>query len=274
METAQNGDVSLRYDTAGEGPTVAFCGDIGLGPWQFGWQYAAVAGPYEAVVPESRGVGDSTANPTPASTSKSQSDTDPSTGELTIPARAADLEAVLSNHGTDRVHLLGYGSGGMVALQYAIEYTRARSLTVFGTPASGDIYDATAVWAPPTDTAAVRASLEAAFTAEFCDAHASEIDQIIDWRASEDADRSRFQAHRAGIEEFDISDQLYELALPTLVIQGEADQACPPEAGTRLAERLPRGELMTVETGHFAGIEASALVNDALRGWLDEQHGD
>ena len=258
MKTAHNDGVSRQYETAGRGPTVAFCGDIGLGPWQFGWQYAAVAGPFCAVVPEPRGAGGSDA---PA-------------GEWSVEAFAADLEAILHHHGADRAHLVGYGFGGMVALEYARTYSRARSLTLVGAAASGDGYDAAAVWAPPGDSTAITASLESTFGADFREDHAEELERISDWRADEDASQAEFEAQQAALGEFDISDRLYEITVPSLVIQGSRDQVTPRDSGSRLAEGLPRGGLVTTDTGHFAGIEASAAVNDELRGWLDEHRTD
>jgi pimeloyl-ACP methyl ester carboxylesterase len=64
---------------------------------------------------------------------------------------------------------------------------------------------------------------------------------------------------------------LYEITLPTLVFHGVDDVVVPVSAGESLAGDLPRGEFRGVEGGHWAFIEESAAVSDALLGWLDEQ---
>jgi hypothetical protein len=57
MPTATRDGVSLYYERAGAGETVAFVGDAGFGAWQWGHQYEGVAGPREALVWDLRGTG-------------------------------------------------------------------------------------------------------------------------------------------------------------------------------------------------------------------------
>ncbi|MFA9515755.1 alpha/beta fold hydrolase [Halopenitus sp. H-Gu1] len=258
MARAANGSVSIRYEIDGSGPAVLFVGDIGLGAWQFGWQHAAIAGPYAAITPELRGIGESDAPP----------------GPYDIDDLVADLDAVLTAEGRRRVHLVGYGFGGMLALAYALSSSRPRSLTVVGTSATGDAYNPEALWADPNDRAAVDASVNALLSPDFREARPDVSDRIAEWRVREDAPRESFEAQRAALSSFDIGDRLYELTTPTLVLHGEADAICPAHYGRSLSEGLPGGEFHAIEgAGHFAGVEASARVNDELIGWLAE-HAD
>lgn len=101
------------------------------------------------------------------------------------------------------------------------------------------------------------------------------LSRIVEWRLGEDADRETFEAHCAAIEGFDLSDRLYELTTPTLVVHGTEDTVCPKPAAEGLAGGLPRGELHAVAGArHFVGVEASAAVNDTLVGWLAEHAAD
>lgn len=48
MPHANNAGVEIRYevdapDAGDPDEAVVFCGDVGLGAWQFGWQHAALA---------------------------------------------------------------------------------------------------------------------------------------------------------------------------------------------------------------------------------------
>lgn len=256
MAFATNGDVRIHYEVAGDGPAVAFVGDVGLGAWQFGWQHGAVAGPYAAITPELRGIGES----------------DAPGGPYDVATLASDLDAVLAAEGVRNAHLVGYGLGGMVALAYAMDSSRPASLFLLGTSAAGEAYDADALWADPDDRVAVEASAAALVSEGFREQRPDVIDRIVEWRVAEDAPRGTFEAQRTAVAGFDVADRLYTMTTPTRVVHGGADRVCPPDAGEVLATGLPRGEFRAVpEAGHLVGVEASAAVNDELRGWLDER---
>jgi 3-oxoadipate enol-lactonase len=264
MPHATNAGVSIRYevdapDAGDPDEAVVFCGDVGLGAWQFGWQHAALAGPHTVITPETRGVGRSDAPP----------------GPYAVEDLASDVEAVCAAEGVRNAHLVGYGLGGMVALAAALGSSRPASLTVVGTPAAGDAYKPDGVWADPTDPAAVEGSLDALLSVGFREAHPDALPRIAEWRLAEDAGRETFEAHRAAVGGFDVSDRLHELTTPTLVVHGTDDAVCPAPAAETLAAGLPRGELHAVEGArHLVGVEASAAVNDALAGWLAEHGAD
>ena len=263
MPHARNGGVSIRYEVdegrSADGEAVVFCGDVGLGAWQFGWQHAALAGPHTVITPETRGVGRSDAPP----------------GPYTVATLAADLDAVCAAAGVRNAHLVGYGLGGMVALAYGLDSSRPASLTLVGTPPAGGAYNPAGVWADPSDPEAVRGSLTGLLSAEFRRTHADALSRIVEWRLAEDADRETFEAHRAAVDRFDRSDRLYEATLPALVVHGTEDAVCPLTAAETLAEGLPRGEFHPVEGArHLVGVEASAAVNDVVAGWLAEQATD
>ena len=264
MPHANNGGVSIRYevdapDAGDPDEAVVFCGDVGLGAWQFGWQHAALAGPHTVITPETRGVGRSDAPP----------------GPYAVEDLAADVDAVCAAEGVRNAHLVGYGLGGMVALAAALGSSRPASLTVLGTPPSGDAYKPDGVWADPSDPAAVEASLHGLCSVDFREAHPDALPPIAEWRLAEDAGRETFEAHRAAVESFDVTDRLHEVTTPTLVVHGTDDAVCPMTAAETLAEGLPRGELSAIEGArHLVGVEASAAVNDALAGWLAEHGAD
>lgn len=263
MPRATNGTVSLRYEVdagpVGDDEAVVFCGDVGLGAWQFGWQHAALAGPYTVVTPETRGVGASDAPP----------------GPYTVETLAADLDAVCADAAVRNAHLVGYGLGGMVALAYALTSSRPASLALIGTPPAGDGYTPAGVWADPTDPTAVAGSLSGLLSADFRDAQPDALAPIIEWRRTEDADRETFAAQRAAVEGFDLADRLHEVTTPALVVAGADDTVCPRGAVETLADGLPRGEAYVVDGArHLVGVEASAAVNDRLVGWVATHASD
>ena len=260
MPTATRDGVSLYYDTWGSGETVVFIEDVGFGAWLWGWQNDALAGPFETLVWDLRGTGRS----------------DAPEGPYTVPQLAADLEAVLADHGVRNANLVGCGLGGMVALDYAQRYSRAETLTLIGTSPGGDqaalkrdrLDDA---FAPRDDEAALAASLEAVLSAGFRDRHPEAVERITAWRAEDDADRETWEAQAAAFEGYEHRDPLYETTVPTLVLHGEDDEIVPFSNAELLDRELPRSELESApDAGHLVGVERATGVNDALIGFLED----
>ncbi|WP_327050475.1 alpha/beta fold hydrolase [Halomicrococcus gelatinilyticus] len=263
MPTVTHDGVELYYDA--EGPSdrdaVAFVADVGYGAWQWGWQHAAVAGPFESLVWDLRGTGRSDAPP----------------GPYSVEALAADLEAVLADHGVRRAHVVGAGLGGMVALQYALDYSRARTLALVGTSPGGpqavptpeDVREQLLVDEKTEE--AMRESLRPVLSEEFFAADPAE---IVEWRLAEDAAPDAQRAQFAAMDDFDVADRLHEITVPALVLHGTDDRVVPVENGRLLAANLPRGELRELEGApHLAFVEQSRTVNDELLAFL-ESHAE
>jgi pimeloyl-ACP methyl ester carboxylesterase len=255
MPTVTTGGTTIRYELSGadDRPAVAFVPDVGFGPWAWGWQAPALSGPYRTLVYAARGT-----------------DGSDRAGPYALGRFAADLDAVLAAAGLRRVHLVGAGLGGMVALRHAREYGRARSLSLFGVPPSGDRIDADALSAlhPATsDPSRLRSSLSLAFTDRFL-AESGAVDRIVGWRADEDATGEALSGHRSAALGFEAG-PLYELSVPALVFHGGEDPVVPAAAGETLAETLPRGRFEAVEGKRCCYIEHAAAVTDAIEGFLD-----
>jgi len=256
----------LYYEAEGDGETVAFVGDLGYGAWQWAFQHGAVAGPFEALAFDLRGTGRSDCPP----------------GPYTLAGLAADLEAVLAAHGARRAHLVGAGLGGLVALRYAREYGRARSLALLAT-AAGEPHlperPVERLYAPRDDPDALRRTLAPVLTGAFREAHPDVVDAVVDWRAGSragdaggDAPRAGWRAQAAALEDADLRDGLVEITEPALVVHGTADAVWPTDGGAALASGLPRGRYEIVDGGpHLVGVERSRAVNDLLVGFLEQQ---
>ena len=249
MPTTSNDGVTLHYETTGDGPTVVFINDAGYGAWLWGWHHDAVAGPYEALVWDLRGTGES----------------DTPGGPYDVATLAADLEAVLSDHDARSAHLVGAGLGGMVALQYAHEYDRERTLTLYNTAASGDAVDVDALDALSLDEG-VEGSLSGAFSEQFRENATGLVDRIGEWRAAEDAAGEAFAAQAAAMTDFD-APPLYEVTVPAEVYYGVDDPVVPTET---LAQDLPRASAQAVEGRHLSFVEHATAVTDRLVAFLDK----
>ncbi|WP_276299223.1 alpha/beta fold hydrolase [Halorussus lipolyticus] len=266
MPYADNDGVSIHYEVTGDATQsdtpVVLLGDAGYGPWQWSWQFPALAGPYEVVVPSARATGDSDA-----------------ADSYSIAEMAADLEAVLSNHGARTAHLVGAGMGGMVALQYALDHSRARTLTLLGTSAGGprtepisdDVRER--LLADPDDRSSLRDSLEPVAGRDLLETDEL-VERILNWRRAEDAGPEAQRSHFEAMAEFDLSDSLYEITVPALVLHGADDRVIPAENGRLLAEGLPKGEFREFPGERFFFVAQSKAVNDALVGFLADYDDD
>lgn len=275
MPTAINRGVELRYQSAGDGETVAFVPTLGYGGWQWSWQFPAVAGPFEAIAMELRGTCGSDA-------SGGQSDAPP--GPYDVATLADDLEAVLADADARRAHLVGLGLGGHVALEHAARYDRARSLALLSTtpglpaanPPAGGSDEALldALYATEDDAGALRDSLSHVLSAAFRSEHPDVIDGIVEWRAGEDADRAGWEAQAPAFTAWEREWPPYEVTEPALVVQGGADRVVPPANAATLDEVLPDTERLDFpDAGHLVTVERSRPLNDRLLGWL-ERHAD
>lgn len=251
--------VDLYYETAGSGETVAFVNDVGYGAWLWGWQHGAIAGEREALVWDLRGTGRS----------------DAPSESYDVDTAAGDLEAVLAAAGAQRTHVVGAGLGGMAALRYARSYDRARTLTLFGTVASGAdvVRDELRALHPDTDDKTrLRESLDGAFSPAFREARPDLIEQICAWRAEEDTDGPAIGAQIDAMLSFEAG-PLYDLTLPVLVCHGLDDPVVPAEAGRRLAADLPTGTFEPVEGRHLCFVEHARAVTDRLLAHLEDATG-
>jgi pimeloyl-ACP methyl ester carboxylesterase len=277
MPSASNRGVEIAYETDGDGDPVAFVPTLGYGAWQWGWQFPAVAGPFEAIAMELRGTGGSDA---PA-------------GPYDVPTLADDLEAVLADAGARRAHLVGLGLGGHVALDHAARYGRARSLTLIastpGLPegelpggptgddpgAAGDSDLLDALFAPADDPDALERSLSHVLSAEFRTEHPDVVEGIAAWRAEEDADRAGWAAQAPAFTDWERAWPPYEVTEPALVVQGGDDRVVPPANADVLAELLPTTERLDFpDAGHLVTVERSRPLNDRLVGFLERHAAD
>ncbi|NHN60395.1 MULTISPECIES: alpha/beta fold hydrolase [Halorussus] len=267
MPLADSDGVAIHYEVGGDGGSTAdapvvLLADAGYGAWQWSWQFPALAGPFEVLIPSTRGTGDSDAP-----------------GSYAVAEMAADVDAVLADRGARKAHLVGAGLGGMVALRYALDFSRARTLTLLGTSPGGpratavpdDVRDR--LLASPDDPDSLRRSLDPVAGEELLETD-DLVDRIVAWRREEDADPAAQRGHLDAMADFDVGDSLYEITVPALVCHGEDDRVVPVENGRLLADGLPKGEFRRFPGEHLFYVERSKAVNDAVVGFLTDHADD
>jgi len=288
MPQATRDGVSIYYErdeSDGDGTApVVFVQGLGFGRWMWRWQREAVADRYDVIAPDNRGTGRSDVGLPPLVPRLP--------GMLrglvllklagySMSGLAADLEAVLDDAGIYNAHIVGASMGGMIAQRYAIEYTRAKSLTLcctsHGGPDAAPVPEETQkhMFETPdgaTERGIIRHRMRPAFTERFTNRNPHLMDQIIEWRLEEDAGDPAREAQGAAVQGFDVSDRLGRVRVPTLILHGTDDRVVPVENARLLEEKLPNGRLELIEGGsHLFFIEDDDLVNEYLLAFLDEQ---
>ncbi|MDQ2051819.1 alpha/beta hydrolase [Natronolimnohabitans sp. A-GB9] len=286
MPRASRDGVSIyyEYDESDDGTTpVVFVQGLGYGRWMWRWQREAVRGRYDVIAPDNRGTGRSEAGLPPLVPRLPQKIRAPIIFKLagySIGGLAADLEAVLEDAGIREAHLVGASMGGMIAQRYALEYTRAKTLTLCCTSHGGPdavpvpeetqefIFD---VPDGASERETLRHRMRPAFNERFTNRNPHLMDRIIEWRLEQDADDPAREAQAAAVLGFDVSDRLGGLRVPTLVLHGTDDRVVPFENALLLEEAIPNARLERFEGGsHCFFIEDAEQVAETLRSFLEE----
>jgi pimeloyl-ACP methyl ester carboxylesterase len=283
MPRATRDGVSIYYEREeGAGTPVVFLQGLGFGRWMWRWQREAVAGEYDVIAPDNRGTGRSDAGLPPLVSRLPRKLRAPLLFKFagySIGGLAADLEAVLNEEGLYDVHIVGASMGGMIAQRYALEYSRAKTLTLCCTTHGGvdavPIPDETQEHIFDTPKGAsereiIRHRMRPAFNERFTNRNPHLMDRIIEWRLEQDADDPAREAQAAAVLGFDVSDRLDRIRVPTLVVHGTNDRVVPVANGKLLDEKIPDTRLELVDGGsHCVFIEDADRVNQALCSFLD-----
>jgi pimeloyl-ACP methyl ester carboxylesterase len=205
----------------------------------------------------------------------------------------ADVEELREHLGVERLDLLGFSHGGMVAMAYAAAFGPLVSrLVLVGT---------LAVWGEEAVTAMQRgiearrgepwfAEAEQAIEEEQAGAFASAEELVANvqrqmplyfhrWEGNAEAGRelgadfARAEPlHHFNTVEFptlDLRGELRAIAAPTLVVVGDDDVIAGPVCAEAIVRELPDVRLVTIaDSGHFVYVEQPAAFRTALTDFL------
>lgn len=197
--------------------------------------------------------------------------------EMTFPALALALRDALDARGIARATLVGHSMGGMLALEFAATFPgRVAKLVLYATtPAFGgrDPAFAEAFLAArlgPLDGATMAEAAPAMLDGMFePGADPAALPQALAALAATPDDV--YRATLRCLTTFDRRAALSGIAVPTLLIAGERDQAAPLRTMQRMAESIPGAKLVVVPgAGHFVHLEQPAAFRAALMPFLAE----
>ena len=254
------GGATLRYDRAGAGPTVLLIHGW-LGNRSF-WerQITALRDRFTVVTVDLRGHGESSP---------------PRTG-YTIGGMAADLEQLVRAIGAQKVAVVGWSMGGMIAQELVRRLgDRATGLVLVGTTA-GAIADPKNPHGNPALADEIRKAVTEDFR-QFVRTFAAQLfklgtaSPLLAWATGQ---MQRTPPHVAqacldAVMEADLRDKLSALKLPTLVIHGRAEALFPLGMAEELKKGISGAKLeIFEESGHSPHLEEPERFNETVAAFL------
>lgn len=257
--------VRLYAEATGSGLPVLFIHEFAADHRTWSRQVDALSGTFRCITYASRGY--------------PPSDVPPERERYDYLRQADDAIDVLDAFGIARAHVVGLSMGGFCALQLGIRYPERVSSLLVASAGTGS---------SPRDRAAFLAETEqmaAAFRADGMAAVSAKLAmgpnriqlrrknrQVWDEFAGQLAEHSAegMALTVAGIQHtrpslYDITDQLAGITTPTLVVNGDEDEACL-ESGLLLKRTVPTAGLAVVpNSGHPLNLEEPELFNDLIR---------
>jgi len=261
MPFVENLGARIYWDEQGSGAPLLLI--AGLGWSSGGWhRFRPILGKrYRTIAIDNRGAGQSDALPVPYS----------------IAQMASDAAAVLNAARVNTAHIFGFAMGGMIALEFALQYPKkVRSLILSGTSPGGP-------QAVPPDPSAIKVlgSRDSNFDKLFSAMipfvyHPATPPQ----RIQEDAGVAHKGAASAqvcaaqlqALTSWKAGNRLSQITAPTLVIHGERDRMVPPENAKLISTAIPGARLMIVPgAGHMFMTDQPEAAQAALLEFLGAQ---
>jgi 3-oxoadipate enol-lactonase len=254
------GDIELDYERSGAGPPLLMI--MGMSGTALTWGepfLAPLREEFDVIAYDHRGVGAS-----------SQLE-----GPVTIREMAQDAAGLLAALELDSAHVLGISMGGMIAQELALAAPeRIRSLTLGCTYCGGEgsslaapaaLQRLTEAMMSGDRERALRASWEINVSPAFADdadAYARFVAIAMRRAVAVPVIMAQMQACAA----HDTNARLAQLALPTLVVHGSADELLPVENGRLIAARIPGAQLEILDgVGHLFFWERPQLAAELLQ---------
>lgn len=250
-----------RFEEFGTGAqAVVLVHGLGLNHDMWQWQLPAFAPHFRVIAYDLYGHGDSPPPPTAPS--------------LALFSR--QLCELLDDLKIDKVAIIGFSLGGMIARRFAIDYgDRLWALALMNTAHKRDISDKRAIQARVDQarregpSVTVEAALERWFTSEFRQRHPHVMGLVRTWVLANDSAiyPQIYQVLVDGVDELVAPDP--PIDCPTLVMTGDKDYGNSAKMSEAIAAEIPDSRLVILPgLRHMALAEAPELVNKELLSFL------
>ncbi len=255
MTTARIGDITIHYNTWGQGePLLLIMGYRGSG---FMWGEELItlmARSFQVITFDNRGTGLS----------------DKPETLYTIPMMADDAAGLLRHLGILRAHVFGVSMGGMIAQELALRHPQMVQRLVLGCTSCGGPQsflaplEVLAKLLPQPDLSqeeAVQQQWTVMFSTQFLETQQHVLAMLTQRALLHPAPPHTSLRHLMAVQRFNTYGRLGLVNVPTLVLTGADDIIIPPANSILLAARIPGASLSMLDgTGHGFFWEASQDV--------------
>ncbi|HYC01321.1 MAG TPA: alpha/beta fold hydrolase [Candidatus Limnocylindrales bacterium] len=253
-------DITMELEAYGsDGPVVLLV--HGLGGCRGVWTEVAthIGRKARALVPDLRGCGGSTRGSAP----------------YTLARVADDLAALLRALGETRVVAVGHSLGGVLVQELMVRHGHLLAGAVLVSTSSRLNATASRNWKKLADMVEAKGlstspeSQARSFSESFAAAHPEVLAAHAALAATADPRVYAEQARAAS--EYDYTDALATVSIPTLVVQGLADRLTPPGGSVLLQRALPASRLEMIEgAGHNLPVEMPERFARLVLDFIDE----
>ena len=260
------GDITLYYETVGNGYPLLLLSGLSGGTWSWFGQVPYLSKHYHVVTLDNRGAGRSSQ---PA-------------GPYRMVDLAEDALCLLDHLKMDRALVMGLSMGGMIAQELAIlSSERVRALVLGCTHSGGPTR-----FPPPAYALNILMSNDGLSQAEIVDKNMplflspecmkTRPDVVTAYRQAQlspplQPDHA-FRAQLAAIAGFDCSQRLDRIKAPTLVVTGSRDVLVPRENAYFLAQNIASARLVEIQgAGHALHVECRDRLNELAHGFFQER---
>ncbi|HUY95491.1 MAG TPA: 3-oxoadipate enol-lactonase [Terracidiphilus sp.] len=254
MPVISKGDLSIQYALSGheDGDLLVLSNSLGSDFSMWNKVLAPLEAEFHVLRYDTRGHGASSVPP----------------GPYSLNDLGQDVLLLLNEIGAHRVNFCGLSLGGLIGMWLGLKAPhRLNRLVLANTAArigSPEMWDERVSAVRRSGMEALASATPARwFTAQYREAHPSEMKQIQAMIASTSADG--YIACCAALRESDLRAGIPSMAVPSLVIAGTHDPATPPSDGRELAAALPRAHYVELDSSHLSAWErADEFVNAVL----------
>ncbi|MGA0608483.1 alpha/beta fold hydrolase [Phenylobacterium sp. VNQ135] len=250
--------LAMNAVQAGQGRPVVFIHGLGWDHSLWGGAMTRLLDRYLTIAGDTRGHGAS----------------DKPEGPYSVDLFADDWADLISSLTDEKVLIVGFSLGGMIAQTLALEHPdRVGALVLVNTscrsPAHGQAHMKARMSAMQDKgpQAAAMLAAESVFSKAWRDAHPTELADFVDWRVAQDH-RALGEAMRAA-SSFDVCDRVGALGVPVLVITALGDELMAPADQALLRTLIPHAEYAEIDrSGHMVPIEQAEAFEQALEAFL------
>jgi pimeloyl-ACP methyl ester carboxylesterase len=256
MKQSWNPLINLYYSISGKGRPIVFIHGWAASHQFWKNQIQEFQDSYRILAYDLRGHGDSNK---------------PKTG-YQVSNHITDLAALLAREKISHPVLIGHSLGGMIALQYALEYPSSPSaLVLVGTnPHPVPTMKRSIQFSLLSWIISISRSRAAKFTRT--QIFAPDVDPaLVEW-VNQDSLRTPTHVIRQtlkAVKGFNVIERLSEIECPTCIINGEYETAVDSETVSQMLQLMPQAEFVSIPgSGHNVMLEKADAFNEALASFL------